>query len=234
MRQSERGASTRTRSSARSRTARCATPTARFGSAARPSLRADGTATYQLATVADDLDLGITHVIRGSDHRANEEVQQRIARALGGELPEVIHHGLLLGEDGHKLSKRAEHASVADLRDGGHPGRGGARLPRGARAAAARRPPGRRPHPAPRDRRDRRACRRRARGALPGAPVDRARPARRPHPRRGGRARARGSSSPRRRARGRGRADHRALRRAAPPARRSVLDEEDARSSCAS
>lgn len=83
--------------------------------------RADGTATYQLATVADDLDLGITHIIRGSDHRPNEEVQQRIARALGGELPEVIHHGLLLGDDGKKLSKRAEHASVADLRGDGIP-----------------------------------------------------------------------------------------------------------------
>ena len=83
--------------------------------------RADGTATYQLATVVDDLDLGITHIIRGSDHRPNEEVHQRIARALGGELPEVIHHGLLLGEDGKKLSKRAEHSSVGDLRDDGFP-----------------------------------------------------------------------------------------------------------------
>jgi glutamyl/glutaminyl-tRNA synthetase len=83
--------------------------------------RADGSATYQLATVADDLDLGITHVIRGSDHRPNEEVQQRIARALGGALPEVIHHGLLVGEDGKKLSKRAAHASVADLRAEGIP-----------------------------------------------------------------------------------------------------------------
>jgi hypothetical protein len=83
--------------------------------------RPDGTATYQLATVVDDLDLGITHIIRGSDHRPNEEVQQRIARALGAELPEVIHHGLLLGEDGKKLSKRAEHASVGDLREEGIP-----------------------------------------------------------------------------------------------------------------
>ena len=84
-------------------------------------LRADGTATYQLATVADDLDLGVTHVIRGSDHRPNEEPQRRIARAIGGELPEVIHHGLLLGEDGKKLSKRHGHASVADLRAEGVP-----------------------------------------------------------------------------------------------------------------
>ncbi len=83
--------------------------------------RADGTATYQLATVADDLALGITHIVRGSDHRPNEAVQQGIARALGGTLPEVIHHGLMLGEDGKKLSKRTEHSSVADLRDEGIP-----------------------------------------------------------------------------------------------------------------
>jgi hypothetical protein len=84
-------------------------------------LRADGTATYQLATVADDLELGITHVIRGSDHRPNEGTQRGIARAIGGELPEVIHHGLLLCEDGKKLSKRHGHASVADLRNEGIP-----------------------------------------------------------------------------------------------------------------
>jgi glutamyl-tRNA synthetase len=84
-------------------------------------LRPDGSATYQLATVADDIDLAITHVIRGSDHRPNEELQRRIARAIGGELPTVIHHGLLLGEDGRKLSKRHGHASVADLRDEGIP-----------------------------------------------------------------------------------------------------------------
>jgi glutamyl/glutaminyl-tRNA synthetase len=84
-------------------------------------LRPDGSATYQLASVADDLELRITHVIRGSDHRPNEELQRRIARALGGELPEVIHHGLLLGEDGKKLSKRHGHASVADFREDGIP-----------------------------------------------------------------------------------------------------------------
>ena len=84
-------------------------------------LRPDVSATDQLATVADDLDLRISHVIRGSDHRPNEEPQRRIARALGGELSEVIHHGLLLGEDGKKLSKRHGHASVTDFRDGGIP-----------------------------------------------------------------------------------------------------------------
>jgi len=83
--------------------------------------RPDGSATYQLASVVDDLELGITHVIRGSDHRPNVSVQQAIARALGDELPEVIHHGLLLGSDGKKLSKRHGHASVADLRSAGMP-----------------------------------------------------------------------------------------------------------------
>ena len=84
-------------------------------------VRADGTATYHLASVADDLELGITHVIRGNDHRPNLELHQRIARALGRELPEVIHHGLVLGEDGKKLSKRHGHSSIAELRDEGLP-----------------------------------------------------------------------------------------------------------------
>jgi glutamyl/glutaminyl-tRNA synthetase len=80
-------------------------------------LRPDGSATYQLASVVDDLELRITHVIRGSDHRPNLELHRRIARALGGELPEVIHHGLVLGPDGRKLSKRHGHSSIADLRE---------------------------------------------------------------------------------------------------------------------
>ncbi len=83
--------------------------------------RPDGSATYQLATVADDLALDITHIIRGSDHRPNEEVHRRIARALDGALPEVLHHGLLLGDDGKKLSKRHGHSSVAELRVEGLP-----------------------------------------------------------------------------------------------------------------
>ncbi len=86
-------------------------------------LRGDGTATYQLASVVDDLALGITHVIRGNDHRPNLEVQRRIARAIGGVLPEVIHHGLVLGADGRKLSKRHGHSSIADLREEGFPPR---------------------------------------------------------------------------------------------------------------
>ena len=86
-------------------------------------IRPDATATYQLASVVDDLELGITHVIRGSDHRPNLELHRRIAHAVGGELPEVIHHGLVLGEDGKKLSKRHGHASIAELREEGLPAR---------------------------------------------------------------------------------------------------------------
>ena len=84
-------------------------------------LRPDGSATYQLASVVDDLALRITHVVRGSDHRPNLALQRRIARAVGGELPEVIHHGLVLGADGKKLSKRHGHSSIAELREEGFP-----------------------------------------------------------------------------------------------------------------
>src|SRR5947209_5912355 len=84
-------------------------------------VRADGTPTYQLASAVDDVDFEITHVIRGSDHRANAELQSALIRALGAEPPEYIHHGLLLGEDGAKLSKRHGASSLADLRDAGIP-----------------------------------------------------------------------------------------------------------------
>jgi glutamyl/glutaminyl-tRNA synthetase len=84
-------------------------------------LRPDGTPTYQLASAVDDLDFEITHVIRGSDHRANAEVQAALIGALGGTAPEYVHHGLLLGDDGQKLSKRHGASSLADLREAGIP-----------------------------------------------------------------------------------------------------------------
>jgi hypothetical protein len=83
--------------------------------------RDDGSPTFHLASVVDDIDFGITHVIRGSDHRANEELHAALHRALGAKPPHVIHHGLVVGEDGKKLSKRAEGATVASLRDTGYP-----------------------------------------------------------------------------------------------------------------
>jgi len=84
-------------------------------------LREDGSATYQLASVVDDIEFGITHVIRGNDHRPNEQLHRDLTRALGAEPPEYIHHGLILGEDGRKLSKREFGATVASLRDAGIP-----------------------------------------------------------------------------------------------------------------
>jgi glutamyl/glutaminyl-tRNA synthetase len=84
-------------------------------------LREDGTATYHLASVVDDADFGITHVYRGNDHRPNEQLHRELHRALGTTPPEYVHHGLILGEDGKKLSKRAEGATVASLRELGLP-----------------------------------------------------------------------------------------------------------------
>ena len=112
----------------------------RLGGGGTTLVRPDGSATYQLASVVDDLELAITHVIRGSDHRPNLELQRRIARAVGGELPEVIHHGLVLGPDGKKLSKRHGHSAIVDLREEGFPAAGRSRVPRGAGTPRARRP----------------------------------------------------------------------------------------------
>jgi glutamyl-tRNA synthetase len=84
-------------------------------------LREDGTATYHLASVVDDADFGITHVYRGNDHRPNEQLHRQLHEALGTTPPDYAHHGLILGEDGKKLSKRAEGATVASLRDLGLP-----------------------------------------------------------------------------------------------------------------
>jgi glutamyl/glutaminyl-tRNA synthetase len=83
--------------------------------------RDDGSPTFHLATVVDDVDFAITHVVRGSDHRPNEELHAALHRALGTEPPHVIHHGLVVGDDGKKLSKRAAGATVASLRDEGFP-----------------------------------------------------------------------------------------------------------------
>lgn len=85
-------------------------------------LRPDGSPTYHLASVVDDADFRITHVVRGSDHAENERYQRELAHALGIEPPEYVHHGLLLGEDGKKLSKRnSPVATLQDLRDAGIP-----------------------------------------------------------------------------------------------------------------
>src|SRR5438270_6822634 len=92
---------------------------ARFGGTTL--LREDGSATYQLASVVDDVDFGITHVVRGNDHRPNEPLQRRLFEALGARPPEFVHHGLILGPDGKKLAKREPGATVASLREAGTP-----------------------------------------------------------------------------------------------------------------
>src|SRR3989442_9082977 len=84
-------------------------------------VREDGTPTYHLASVVDDVDFGITHIVRGNDHRPNEGLHRRLFEALGAKAPEFVHHGLILGADGKKLAKRAEGATVASLREAGIP-----------------------------------------------------------------------------------------------------------------
>jgi glutamyl-tRNA synthetase len=84
-------------------------------------VREDGSPTYHLASVVDDIDFGITHVVRGNDHRPNEPLHRRLFEALGATPPEFVHHGLILGPDGRKLAKRAPGGSVESLRDEGIP-----------------------------------------------------------------------------------------------------------------
>jgi glutamyl-tRNA synthetase len=82
--------------------------------------RSDGTPVYQLAVVVDDLDAGVTHVVRGADHYSNTPKQMLILQALGAEVPVYAHLPLLHGPDGKKLSKRHGAASVQELRDAGY------------------------------------------------------------------------------------------------------------------
>ncbi len=82
--------------------------------------RADGTPVYNFAVAVDDLDAGVTHVIRGDDHLSNTPKQLLVLRALGAEAPAYAHIPLIHGPDGKKLSKRHGAASVQELRDLGY------------------------------------------------------------------------------------------------------------------
>ena len=82
-------------------------------------IRTDGTYLYTLTSVIDDIDFGVTHVIRGEDHVTNTGVQIQLFEALGAEPPIFGHHSLLVGADGQALSKRLGHLSVAALREAG-------------------------------------------------------------------------------------------------------------------
>jgi glutamyl-tRNA synthetase len=81
--------------------------------------RADGTPTYNFCVVVDDIDLEITHVIRGDDHVNNTPRQINIFRALAHEPPVFAHVPTVLGEDGHKLSKRHGAVSVMQYEEDG-------------------------------------------------------------------------------------------------------------------
>jgi glutamyl-tRNA synthetase len=82
--------------------------------------RADGSPLYNFAVAIDDLDAGITHVVRGDDHLSNTPKQLLVFEALGQAPPVYAHLPLLYGPDGRKLSKRHGAASVQELRDAGY------------------------------------------------------------------------------------------------------------------
>ena len=79
-------------------------------------IRADGQVLYTFASSVDDMDMGITHVVRGADHVTNTATQIQIIRAMGGAAPAFAHHSLLTGPQGEALSKRLGTLSLRDLR----------------------------------------------------------------------------------------------------------------------
>ena len=83
-------------------------------------LRADGVPTYNYGVVVDDIDMDITHVIRGDDHVNNTPRQINIYRALGAKLPEFAHVPMILGADGERLSKRHGATSVLEYKNLGY------------------------------------------------------------------------------------------------------------------
>lgn len=79
-------------------------------------IRADGQVLYTFASSVDDVDMGITHIVRGADHVTNTATQIQIMRAMGGTPPAFAHHSLLTGPQGEGLSKRLGTLSLRDLR----------------------------------------------------------------------------------------------------------------------
>lgn len=79
-------------------------------------IRQDGQVLYTLASVVDDTEMGVTHVVRGADHVTNTATQIQMIRALGGHVPEFAHHSLLTGATGEALSKRLGTLALRDLR----------------------------------------------------------------------------------------------------------------------
>ena len=111
-------------------------------------VREDGAYLYTLPSVVDDIELGVTHVIRGEDHVTNTAVQLQLFRALapGRAAPAFAHHNLLATASGEGLSKRTGSLSIASLRDAGRRGAGrrrAGRADRHVRQRASRRFAGR-------------------------------------------------------------------------------------------
>jgi len=82
--------------------------------------RGDGTPTYNLTVVVDDMDMHVSHVIRGDDHINNTPRQMNILTALGASIPQYAHLPMILGADGARLSKRHGAVSVMQFRDDGY------------------------------------------------------------------------------------------------------------------
>jgi glutamyl-tRNA synthetase len=82
--------------------------------------RSDGSPTYNLSVVVDDMDMEITHVLRGDDHVNNTPRQVNILRALGAAVPEYAHVPMILGDDGKRLSKRHGAVGVMEYREAGY------------------------------------------------------------------------------------------------------------------
>jgi nondiscriminating glutamyl-tRNA synthetase len=82
-------------------------------------MRNDGIPAYNFAVVVDDMLMGVTHVIRGSDHLSNTPKQIMLFEIFGSQHPAYAHHGLLLGDDRKPLSKRHGASNIAELRAGG-------------------------------------------------------------------------------------------------------------------
>ena len=83
-------------------------------------IREDGTYLYTLPSVVDDIEMGVSHIIRGDDHVTNTGAQIALFRALGSEAPAFGHHNLLTTASGEGLSKRSSALSIGTLRDAGY------------------------------------------------------------------------------------------------------------------
>ena len=82
-------------------------------------IKESGQILYTFASVVDDVEMGVTDIVRGGDHVTNTATQIQIIQALGGAVPRFAHHSLLTGPDGEKMSKRLGNLSLRELREQG-------------------------------------------------------------------------------------------------------------------